>query len=108
MKRIIPIALTFNLALCGGAYSADKDRPIEAQIVYKQVGDKVEEVVVIKTASGKTYEIYPTVAPNQIPKPESRLSVSEKVLLAVALFSFLAGVGVVAFWWLLRREKEGP
>jgi hypothetical protein len=97
------------LAICGGAYSsADNDKPVEAHIVYKQVGDKVEEVVIIKTASGKTYEIYPTVAPNQIPKPESNLSISKKTLLVVVLFGLLAVVGVGVFWWLLRREREGP
>ena len=88
--------------------AAEEDRPVEAWIVYKQEGDKVVEVVKIKTASGKVYEIRPHLGREEIPRPVNRLpqkgySVLFTVVVAL-LVGIVAGIGFV--WW--KMKKEGP
>jgi hypothetical protein len=109
VKRLaITILILFALVSPSRAQEVKEDKPVEAWIVYKQEGDKVIEVVKIKTASGKVYEIRPHLSKEEIPKPVNRLpekgySVLFVVTLAL-LLGILAGIGFV--WW--KMKKEGP
>ncbi len=61
-------------------------------IVYKQEGDKVIEVVKVKTASGKVYEIRPHLSREEIPKPVNRLSPKGYQILFTVVISLLVGI----------------
>ncbi|ADU97619.1 hypothetical protein Theam_1663 [Thermovibrio ammonificans HB-1] len=109
MKKFITFFLLLHLFAPVAFGAPSEDVPVEARIAYKQVNGKVVEVVVIKTKSGKTYELYPGIAPSQIPRPSSSIprEKSEFLYLISGFLVGLLGAGVVAVWWLNRREKEG-
>ena len=110
MKSFVSVlfALLFLVSPAHSQVEREADRPVEAWIVYKQEGDKVVEVVKVKTASGKVYEIYPHLSKEKIPKPESRLSqrVYKGIFWVVVslLVGLVLGIGVTLF----KMKREGP
>ena len=104
VKRILillSLLLTFSLPVGLNA----EERPVEAWISYKQVNGKVVEVVKVKTNTGKVYEFYPGISPQEIPKPKSSIpqKVSEKVFF-ISL-GFLIGLSLgLAFLWRKYRN----
>jgi hypothetical protein len=84
------------------------DRPVEAWIVYKQEGSKVIEVIKVKTASGKVYELYPHLPKEKIPKPENRLSKKAYEGIFWIALSLLVGLVVGIGVTLYKIKKEGP
>ena len=104
------LLLTFLSFLITSPLSfSEEEKPVEAWIVYKKEGDKVVEVVKIRTSKGKVYEIEPHIPPEKIPKPVNTLPEKTLKVLLIATISFilgiLAGIGV-----LMRKLKEekGP
>ncbi len=109
MKKLI-LAILIPLILAVPSYSQEvkDDRPIEAWIVYKQEGDKVIEVVKIKTASGKIYEIRPHLSKEEIPKPVNKILQKSYSLLFTLVIIILMGLSVGIGIVLWKLKKEGP
>lgn len=103
MRFLLVVVFSAFLLLSVSSFAGE--RPVEAWISHKQVGNRVVEVVKIKTNTGKIYEFYPGLSPKSIPKPESRLSegVSNKLLLVSVGFLFGIATGVAIL--LLKYGK---
>ena len=98
------LAAVFSvLILLSSSFAEEK--PVEAWISYKQDGNKVVEVVKVKTNTGKVYEFYPGLSPKRIPRPENKLSkdISNKLLFTSLGFLFGITTGIVVLW--LKYEK---
>ncbi len=108
MRKFFITLVMFILLIFNQGFSEEK--PVEAWISYKQVNGKVVEVVKIKTNTGKVYEIYPGLAPHQIPKVENRLPQSKVKWILLISLAFLVGglVGGTVIWYKFRREEESP
>ena len=105
MYRRIVLVLFLMITLFSVPVKAE-EKPVEAEIVYKQVGGRVVEVVRIKTNTGKVYEIYPGVAPNQVPKVGSRNRLSFGNSGTVLLFTLGFLVGILITWVVIKRKYE--
>ncbi len=108
-RKVFPFLVFFLLLITPPLSFSEEEKPVEAWIVYKQEGNKVVEVVKIRTSSGKVYEIEPHIPLEKIPKPVNTLPEKTLKVLLIATVSFilgvLAGIGV-----LMRKLKEekGP
>jgi len=108
LRQKVSILIIVFFFILTASIGAKEEKPVEAWIAYKQVGGKVVEVVKVKTDSGKIYEFYPGLSPNEIPKPKNELprSVSVKLFLISLgfLVGFLLGIGVL---WVKLKRLEG-
>lgn len=88
---------------------AEEEKPIEAWISYKQVGNKVVEVVKVKTNTGKVYEFYPGLSPQSIPKPKGSLfgNVSKKLTLISLGFLLGSLLGMGVLWFRYEKIRKG-
>jgi len=107
LKRKLLLFVLSSLFLTA-PIKAKEEKPVEAWISYKQVDGKVVEVVKVKTDSGKVYEFYPGLSPNEIPKPKNELPnrVSSKLFLVSLGFLMGLFVGTAVLWVKLKRLKE--
>jgi len=107
MKRLIKFAvcLAVTVTILTPQTTFPKEKPVEAWISYKQEGGKVVEVVKVRTDSGKVYEIYPGLSPEEIPKPENKLPEGKENFLFWIFLSFLVGnlVGGIVVWFRMRK-----
>jgi hypothetical protein len=101
-KIILVLGLIATLSFVPAA--AVEEKPVKAEIVYKQVGDRIVEVIRIKTNTGKVYEIYPGIAPKQVPRVSSKtkLNKSEGIL----FFTIIFLIGISIAWVIVERKYK--
>ena len=103
IKFAVCLAVTVTILTLQTAFS--KEKPVEAWISYKQEGEKVVEVIKVRTDSGKVYEIHPGLSPEEIPKPENKLPEEKENLLFWIFLSFFVGnlMGGIFVWFRMRK-----
>ncbi|MEO2083277.1 MAG: hypothetical protein ABGX12_04545 [Desulfurobacteriaceae bacterium] len=114
--KLLPLFFILTLLLTPVAQSkttVEEDKPVEAWITYKTEGNKVIEVIKVKTAAGKIYEITPHLKQEKIPKPVSTLpeelsDTTVKILIGLNVLLFVMVVILAIKVRKLRKATNGP
>ncbi|GEM_PF-1314930 len=84
-----------------------EDKPVEAWIVKKKIGNRKVEVIKIRMESGKVIEIAPGLTKEEIPKPVNNLpeETSTKLLYLAGGTVAGLGIGILVMKYLIEKEK---